>query len=54
MEINNSFMLSSAKDWLSLFVFIGFLSYSYYSLILLLIHNYKSDRLEQNIDVENG
>ena len=54
MEINNSLILGSAKDWLSVFVFISFVSYSYYCLVLLLIHNYKSDRLKQNIDAENG
>ena len=48
------FHLSSPESWLVLLIFVFFLSYSYFSLIVLLIYNHKKNRLLDRIELEEG
>ena len=55
MQFNESnFNLENPEPWLILLMFIGFLAYSYYSLIAFLIYTYRNDASIVNIEMEEG
>ena len=44
------FSVDSAESWLILLIYIGFWAYSYYSLVIFLIHIRKQNRLMENME----
>ena len=50
----SNFNLENPESWLILLMFIGFLGYSYYSLIVLLIYTHRKNQSIANIEIEEG
>ena len=44
----SNFNLDNPESWLILLTYIGFWTYSYYSLVILLIHTRKQNQLLEN------
>lgn len=55
MELNDfSLLWSNPRHLMVLLIFIGFLGYSYYSLTRLLIYTSRSNKLKENIEIEDS
>lgn len=55
MQFNKfSFNLNSSESWLILLIYAGFLLYSYYSLVVYLIHTRKQQRIAENLELEES
>lgn len=53
MQFNpGNFNLDTPESWLIILMFVGFLGYSYYSLIVLLIYTHKKNQSIINIEME--
>ncbi|MDJ0594364.1 MAG: hypothetical protein QNJ72_31050 [Pleurocapsa sp. MO_226.B13] len=53
MQFNTScFVTDNPESWLILSIYIGFWGYSYYSLVIFLIHTHRRHRLQENMDLE--
>ena len=50
----SSFQIGSPESWLILTIYTGFWIYSYYSLIVFLIHIRKQNNSIENIDLEKN
>ncbi len=52
----SNFNLEHPESWLILLMFVGFLGYSYYSLIVLLIYTHKKNQfiIEMEKEIKNG
>ncbi|MDJ0570560.1 MAG: hypothetical protein QNJ53_16155 [Pleurocapsa sp. MO_192.B19] len=46
--------LDSPESWLILLIYIGFWVYSYYSLVVFLIHIRKQNRMAKNMELEDN
>ena len=46
--------LDNPESWLILLIYIGFWVYSYYSLVILLIHTCKQHRLMETMELEEN
>ncbi|WP_019504016.1 hypothetical protein [Pleurocapsa sp. PCC 7319] len=55
MQFNKlNFNLDSSESWLILLIYAGFWLYSYYSLVICLIHTHKQQRIAENLELEES
>lgn len=50
----SSLNLANPESWLIVLIYIGFWVYSYYSLVVFLIHTRKQNRLMENMELDEN
>ncbi|MCC0177514.1 hypothetical protein I4641_11045 [Waterburya agarophytonicola K14] len=50
----SNFNLDNPESWLILIMYVGFWVYSYYALVVFLIHTRQQNRLTEEIDLEEN